>query len=138
MTEAVRPPLPEVDLDSEAFWTGGREGELRITRCRACRLWLHPPRPVCRRCLGDDVVAEPVSGRARVLTYTINHQAWIPGLEVPYVLAIVELVEQRGLRLTTRLVDLAPDEVAIGQSVVVRFEQVEDVWLPVFGPEAAT
>lgn len=124
-----------MDLDSEAFWTGGADGELRIMRCGSCGLWLHPPRPVCRRCLSIDVVAEAVSGRGVVATYTVNHQAWIPGLEVPYVLALVELVEQPQLRIVTRLVDIVPADAAIGLAVTVRFEQVEDVWLPLFGPE---
>jgi uncharacterized OB-fold protein len=48
------------------------------------------------------------------------------------VLAIVELVEQDGLRLTTRIVDISPEAVRIGLSVRVQFEQVEDVWLPLF------
>jgi hypothetical protein len=28
---------------------------------------------------------EPLSGLATVVTYTVNHQRWMPGLEVPYV-----------------------------------------------------
>jgi uncharacterized OB-fold protein len=48
------------------------------------------------------------------------------------VLAIVELVEQAGLRLTTRLVDISPEAVLVGMPVRVQFEQVEDVWLPLF------
>ena len=66
------------------------------------------------------------------MTFTVNHHAWFPGQQVPYVLAIVELEEQPGLRLTTRLVGLEPEEVRIGLPVRVRFEQVEDVWLPLF------
>jgi len=66
------------------------------------------------------------------VTFTVNHHAWFPGQQVPYVLAIVELEEQPGLRLTTRLVGLEPEEVRIGLPVRVRFEQVEDVWLPLF------
>lgn len=75
---------------------------------------------------------EPVSGRARVHTFTVNRHPWFPGQQVPYVLAIVELVEQPNLRLTTRLLDLSPEEVRIGLPVRVQLEQVEDVWLPMF------
>jgi uncharacterized OB-fold protein len=125
-------PLPVVAFEEQAFWTGGADGRLLITRCRACGWWIHPPRPACRRCRSTDVAAEAVSGRGTVYSYTVNHQPWAPGLAVPYVLAVVALDEQDGLRLTTRLVD-PPERLAIGDPVEVRFEQVaDDVWLPLF------
>ena len=53
-TDAPRPfrVLPAVVPENEHFWTGGAEGELRFLRCTACRYWIHPPTPVCPRCLG--------------------------------------------------------------------------------------
>jgi len=130
----VQPPLPELDFDNRAFWTGGASGQLLITRCRSCGTWLHPPRPVCRVCGSTDVVPEAVSGRGTVVTYTVNHQPWLPDMDVPYVLAIVELDEQPGLRLTTRLTGIDRSDVAIDMRVQVGFEPVEDIWLPVFAP----
>ena len=56
----------------------------------------------------------------------MNHQRWMPGLEVPYVIAIVELVEQRNLRLTTNIVGCPPEAVRIGMPVQVRFRTVTD------------
>ena len=126
------PPRPELNADNRAFWTGGADGRLLVTRCSACGLWLHPPRPVCRRCHSTDVRPEAVSGAGEVVTYTVNRQPWLPDLEVPYVLAIVELGEQPRLRMTTRLVDVDIDAVHIGMRVRVVFEHVEDVWLPLF------
>ena len=38
------------------------------------------------------------------------------------------------MRLTTNVVGCEPDEVHIGQEVAVRFEQHDDVWLPLFEP----
>lgn len=127
-------PLPEPRFETEPFWTGGERGELMICRCEDCGLWLHPPVPVCRQCLSRSVRPVPVSGNATVYSYTVNHQPWMPGLEVPYALAIVELDEDPGLRLTTRLTGIDPDAVRIGLRVRVVFEQHEDVWLPLFTP----
>lgn len=112
-----------------------------IYRCTDCGLWLHPPKPVCRRCLSRSVGPVAVSGNGTVYSYTVNHQPWMPGLEVPYTLAIVELDEDPALRLTTRLTGVAPDAARIGLRVRVVFEQHEDVWLPLFtlaGEPAAT
>lgn len=73
-----------------------------------------------------------VSGRGTVLTYTVNHQPWRADLKDPYVVAIVELADQQGLRFVTNIVGTPPTEVHIGMPVRVCFEQVEDVWLPLF------
>jgi uncharacterized OB-fold protein len=64
----------------------------------------------------------------------VNHQPWYPGLDPPSVIAIVELPEQEGLRLTTNVVGCPPGEVHIGMQVRVTFERYEDVWLPFFAP----
>jgi hypothetical protein len=73
-----------------------------------------------------------------VHTYTVNHQPWYPGLDPPYVVAIVALPEQDGLRLTTNIVGCEPADVHIGMAVRVTFDHVDDVWLPMFAPVAGT
>lgn len=126
--------LPRVTDRNRHFWQGGKEGRLQFLRCRACETWIHPPQPVCPECLGKDLAAEPVSGRAQVLTFTLNHQPWVPAPDHPYCIAIVEIEEQEGLRLMTNVVHCAPEEVAIGMPVRVVFEEQEDVWFPLFEP----
>jgi uncharacterized protein len=132
--------LPELTDANRHFWQGGREGRLVVLRCQDCGYYLHPPIPVCPRDQSKHLVPEPVSGRGRVATYTVNHHPWLPGFDPPYVVALVELAEQPGLRLTTNLVNCPPDAVAIGQTVQVVFRHVEDpngdVWLPLFEPVA--
>jgi uncharacterized OB-fold protein len=124
--------LPQITVINAPFWQGGKDSALLIHFCRGCALFFHPPAPVCPRCLSFDVAPRPVSGRGRVITYTVNHQRWTPDLEVPFVIAIVELVEQSGLRFLTNIIDCQPAEVSIDMPVRVRFQQVEDVWLPQF------
>ena len=130
--------VPLITESNRHFWTGGAEGELRFLRCVDCGLYLHPPTPVCRKCLSDNIGVEAVSGRGHVVSFTVNHQQWRPGVEVPYNVAIVELVEQRGLRLTTNIVRCANDRIEIGMPVIVEFEQAgspaEPVFVPVFAP----
>lgn len=132
-------PLPILDADNRAFWTGGAHGHLMISHCNACKHWLHPPVPVCRHCLSTDVTPQPHAGTGTVFSYTVNHQQWLPGQDVPYVLIIVELDDEPGLRFTTRLVGVDPDADVdwIGTRVRAVFEQVDDVWLPLFTPVEA-
>jgi uncharacterized OB-fold protein len=126
--------LPLVDDLNRPYWTGGEHGELRFWRCQDCRYWIHPPVPRCPECLSKNLAVEAASGRAVVHTFTVNHQAWMPGLEPPFVVAIVELPEQEGLRLTTNILGIDPADVSIGMPVEARFENHDDVWIPVFVP----
>ena len=125
-------PIPRLAEDNVAFWTGGREGHLNIMRCEDCGWRWHPPSPRCPSCFGEQVGAEAVSGQGHIYSFTINRRAWEPDLEVPYVIAIVELDEQPGLRLLTNIIDCAPDEVAIGRAVQASFIERGPVHLPVF------
>jgi uncharacterized OB-fold protein len=131
-------PIPEINDDNRAFWTGGETGRLMTTRCEECGFRTHPPVPRCPSCYSERVAPSPVSGRGRVYSYTINRQRWNPDLEVPYVIAIVELDEQPGLRLLTNIVGTPVDEVAIDMPVEVEFVHRGDAYLPVFHPVRVT
>lgn len=136
MTEAAPPPrkLPALEPDSAFYWTSGAEGVLRIQRCNTCGIYQQPPLPRCRSCHGEDVAPQPVSGKGRVATYTVNHEPWLPGLPVPFVFAAVELEEQAELYVFTNIAGPV-EAVRRGMRVSVCFEQHEDVWLPMFQPE---
>ena len=125
-------PVPQINDDNRDFWTAGRDRELRIVRCNDCGYYIHPPSPRCPRCLSENVEPSPVSGRGRVYTYTVNRRAWSPGLEVPYVIAIVQLDEQPDLRLMTNIVGCSADEVAIDMPVRVEFREQGEAFVPVF------
>lgn len=125
-------PLPRLDSTNRDFWTGGEQGELRIHCCNDCGTFIHPPRPVCRHCLSDNVSPKVVSGKGVVDTFTINHQKWHPKAEVPFVIARVALTDAPGVFLTTNIVGCEVNEVDIGDAVKVTFEQQDDVYIPLF------
>ncbi|MDP3676304.1 MAG: OB-fold domain-containing protein [Novosphingobium sp.] len=134
---APRRVLPLIDGDNRTFWTGGEHGRLTIYRCGECGYYVHPPVPFCPKCESRKVAPEPVSGRARVFSFTVNHKAWLPGLEEPYVLALVTLAEQDDVRLVTNIVGCPPDGVTFDMEVEVVFEPAEDLWVPLFRPVKA-
>ncbi len=141
MSEADVPfrVLPDLSGESSFFWTAGEEGELRFLRCRDCGTRIHPPQPLCPTDHSKNLAPEGVSGRATVCTFTINHQAWMPGPELPFVVAIVEIEEDPRIRLTTNIVGCKPEEVHVGMRVRVVFEHHADadgdVWIPLFEPD---
>lgn len=129
--------LPVVDKDTLAFWTWGKEGRLAIYRCADCAYHVHPPVPFCPRCEGGNVAPVAVSGRGRITTFTINHKQWVPGLPVPYVLALVEIEEQADVRLVANITHCDPATVTVGMAVEAWFEEAEDLWVPLFRPAGA-
>ncbi|HEX4245052.1 MAG TPA: OB-fold domain-containing protein [Acidimicrobiales bacterium] len=145
MTEAATPfrILPEVTERNRHFWQGGQDGQLVFLRCQDCGYYIHPPTPICPLDQSKNVAPEAVSGQAVVASYTVNHHPWLgPAVELPYVIGLVEMVEQAGLRLTTNIVNCPPESVHGGMDVQVVFEHHEDpngdVWLPLFEPIGGT
>jgi len=130
----VTRPLPELTPEVAWFWTSGRDGRLRVQGCTDCGRLVHPPVPVCPYCRSRSSEPRIVSGDATVIGCTVNAHQWLPGLPPPYVVANVALAEDPDVRLTTNVVGCDPGEVHVGQRVRVRFEQNEDVWLPLFEP----
>lgn len=126
-------PLPALEPDSEFYWKAAREGRLEMLCCGDCGWFVHPPRPVCSRCRGRELAPRALSGRGRVVSWTVNHQRWMPGLEEPYAIVVVELAEQPNLRLTTNLEGCDPDAIRIDLPVRVAFrEGDEQIALPTF------
>jgi len=126
--------LPVLDELNKPFWTGGAQGKLLISKCGACGFLIHPPQPICTKCKTQHPLPTAVSGRGKVLSFTINYQPWYPNLPVPFVIAVVELDDQPNLRIMTNMIACPVDSVFIDQRVEVCFEQHEDVWLPLFKP----
>ena len=131
-------PLPELLPWTEFFWTSGADGTLRIQGCDDCAQLVHPPAPICPSCRSRSRAPRPVSGRGTVIGFTVNVQQWLPGFEPPYVIAEVGLEEDASVRLTTNIVDCDPADVHVGMEVAVRFEQHDDVWVPLFAPTGTT
>ena len=104
----------------------GREGRLVFLRCRRCGTYIHPPQPICpdRPRQGH----RPGGGQRSRHGRHLHRQ--LPGLDARSGAAVchrlVEIEEQPGLRLTTNIVNCAPDDVRIGMPVQVVFEHHED------------
>ncbi|TMK59227.1 MAG: 3-ketoacyl-CoA thiolase, partial [Actinobacteria bacterium] len=127
-------PLPLITPFNEFFWTGGADDELRFQRCQSCGTLRQPPAPICAVCRSTETEIATVSGRGTVVGFTVNHHQWLLDPAPPYVIAIVAIDEDDRVRLTTNIVGCDPDDVFVGMRVAVKFEQHEDVWLPMFEP----
>ena len=133
--EGFRPDITPLDVP---FWDAVRRHQLVLQRCDECEQLRFVPSERCRNCGSPAATWVPVSGAATVYTFTVVHRAPTPAYQAdaPYAIAYVELAE--GPRMPTRLVDVAPEEVAIGMPVEVVFDDVDDdLTLYRFRPRAA-
>ena len=132
MATQPKRPFPAITDANRHFWCGGSDGRLHILRCSACGHWIHPYAARCPACRSAEIAPQPVSGRGTVVGFTVNHQRWSPDLEVPYVIAIVELEEQADIRVMTNLPRTPIEAVRNGLPVKVYFEQYGEIYLPLF------
>lgn len=119
-----------MDNESRPFWEGVKNNELRIQHCDDCNTHIFYPRTYCPHCFSDNVSWKKASGKGRIYSYTVVHNAFGEFADqVPYVVALVDLEE--GVRMLTRIVG-DRDQVAIDKPVSVTFEKVNDFTLPYF------
>ena len=140
MTRPRHPqPVIAPSPDAVPFWDAAQREELLLPYCASCERFFFYPRTICPGCGGREVIWRPSAGVGTVYTFCIQHRTGLPGFRdaTPFVTAIVELDE--GPRITTFLVDVAPDPAAIacGMRVEVTFSELDDGQvLPVFRPLA--
>jgi uncharacterized OB-fold protein len=113
---------PAVTEETEVFWAAAREGRLVVEGCSSCGAESFPPRGMCRSCRGRTMVPVEITGRGHVYSLTVNYQRWLPDLEVPYAIVLVEFPDHPGVRVAGRLRGCSPESVAIGMAVEVGFE----------------
>jgi uncharacterized OB-fold protein len=136
-TAAIYPPLPGITALTQFFWDGVKERKLMILQCQNCGHHVHVPRPVCNRCRSLDLAPAEMSGQATLYAYTVVMQVFHPFYadKVPYTLAVVELAEEAGLRMTTQIIDCDEADLRTGMEVEVIWTEVApDFTLPYFRP----
>ena len=124
LADGYRGPIPVPDPETEFYWSGLAEKELRILRCEQCRHYIHYPLACCPACHSFDVAPEVVSGRATLYSFTDVQMGFVEGIEPPYVVGLVDLVEQPGLRVLSNIVDVNLDDIRIGMPLQAVFRDV--------------
>lgn len=132
---AYKKPLPKPNPDTQTFWDGCKEHQLKFQKCWNCHHVRWPPSVICPVCYSNDTEWIVASGKGKVYTYCIYHQAFHPDFkkDLPYVVAIVELDE--GPHLITNIVGCEPGEVRCEMPVKVVWDNGNTGFsLPKFKP----
>jgi len=97
---------------------------LEGSHCKTCDTKYFPPRKLCPKCRRKgQIELHRFAGRGKIYSFSEVHSA--PAgleLEVPYVLAIVQLDE--GPKLTAQIVDCEIGQAKIGDEVEVVFRRI--------------
>lgn len=130
-------PMPAISSLNQPYWDGLKARKLVMPQCDACgKIW-YPPAPFCPECWSRDFSWQELSGRGKVNSWVVFHQAYFSSFkdDIPYNVAEVELEE--GPRLLTNLVDVDNADIQIGMPVEIVFDDITDeVTLAKFIPAA--
>jgi len=126
----IKPPLGH---DNAWWWEMADEGKLGIQRCKDCGALRHPPSPMCGKCQSLDWEAIESTGTGTICSFTVLRHPQFPGYDYPLIIVLIDLEE--GTRITSQLVDCAPEAVEFGMPVQMRIQEDPDGFkLPVFVP----
>lgn len=128
-------PLPAPDDVSRFFWEAAADHRLVLQRCRSCTKLQYPPEVCCVHCQAEQFELVETTGRGVIYSYAAVGRPLHAGFvdAVPYVVVLVELDDQPGLRMLTNLVDVpAGIQLSCRMRVEVAFEDRGDTTLPQF------
>jgi uncharacterized protein len=135
MADPATKPIPVPTRETQPYWEGCKNHELRVQKCTACGHCQFYPRLYCTACMSDRVEWVKTSGRGQVLSFTVVYRPVTRAFaaEVPYVVALITLDE--GPQMMSNIVGCAPESVRIGMPVEVVFEDwTEEVSVAKFRP----
>jgi uncharacterized OB-fold protein len=104
----------------EQFYKHLANGKLMAGKCTRCGKIHLPPRPLCDNCFHQEFTWIPVSGKGKLLTYTVIHIAPTQFQAMaPYAVGIVQL--QNSLKIPGMISGVAPEQLKIGMDLTIDF-----------------
>ncbi len=115
---------PVAESFEEGFWEAVKRRELVFQRCGQCREWLHPPRPMCHKCKSFDLRWERSTGKGKIYSYVTFTREVNPLYVVPFEVVLVEMDDEKPVRMVANMLDTKPEELYIGMPVELDFFDV--------------
>ena len=115
---------PVAESFEAGFWEAIKRRELVFQRCCQCREWLHPPRPMCHKCKSDDLEWVKSSGKGRIYSWVVFRREVNPLYTIPFEVVLVEMENEKGVRLVSNMVDCQPEEIDFDMPVELDFLDV--------------
>ena len=117
----------------DGFWQGIKQGKLVFQKCSECNTFSHPPRVRCPKCKGDKWEWVESSGKGHIYSWTVLRQEVHPAFRVPFEIVLVEMDNEKGVRIISNMVDCNPDDITFDMPVELCFKDAAKGWtLPLF------
>ena len=128
-------PIPKPTPETQPFWEGCANGELRLQHCQDCGHIQFYPRELCSACFSDKVTWQTASGRGTVRSWSEVTLPGAPGFEaeVPFVTALIAL--QEGPTMLSVIRNCDATAVDFDMPVRVLFEARDNMFIPYFEPD---
>lgn len=75
------------------LWESIAQDQLKLQRCRKTGTFYYPPGPMCPESMSFDVEWAPISGRGKILSWTVFHRKYLPAYPAPHLVVAVQLEE---------------------------------------------
>jgi uncharacterized OB-fold protein len=104
----------------EQFYKFLANGKLMAGKCQRCGKIHLPPRPLCDNCFSQQFTWIPVSGKGKLLTFSVIHIAPTQFQAIaPYAVGIVQL--ENDLKIPGMISGVAPEQLKIGVNLAIDF-----------------
>jgi uncharacterized OB-fold protein len=112
---SIQPPFT-----IEQFYKNLAQGKLMAGKCMRCGKIHLPPRPLCDNCFSQEFTWVEVSGKGKLLTYTVIHIA-PPQFQAlaPYAVGILQL--ENGLRIPGLISGVTQEQLKVGMELTIDF-----------------
>lgn len=110
----------EENFTIDQFYKFLMQDKLMAGKCQKCGKIHLPPRPLCDNCYGTQFEWMQVSGKGKLLTYTIIHVAPHQFQNLaPYAIGIVELED--GLKIPGMIQSIPEEQLKVGMTLHIDF-----------------
>lgn len=75
------------------LWESIEQGRMKLQRSTEGGVFRYPPGPACPETLDLDYEWAPISGKARILSWTVFHRQYLPAYPAPHLVVAVQLEE---------------------------------------------
>jgi uncharacterized OB-fold protein len=104
----------------EQFYKFIAQGKLMAGKCTRCGKIHLPPRPLCDNCFSQEFTWTEVSGKGKLLTYSVIHIAPQQFQAMaPYAVGIVQL--ENGAKIPGMITAIPHDQLRIGMDLTIDF-----------------
>jgi uncharacterized protein len=134
MTDFAHQPPPSLDDPysdewTQPFWDAALKEQLTAPKCTQCGTFKWTPEQrFCANCMSQDFEWVDLPGTGTLYSFIVVRHPLRPDMQeyVPYIPAVIEPDGAPGIRMTSNVVNVEPEDVACDMKLKVVWSRVSD------------